>query len=457
MLLKIAGSGCCEPNPGGQASFAGDWQHPFIALEGGWGAGKTWIGARKLLTLHIHNAFDCRGQPTYVPHAVVAPTYRNAMDVDVPELLRACDEIGLSCLWKSSTAELTFPDLGRRSRPSVILVRTASAPDHITGWQVGGAWGDEAARWKSDRFNPKGDAYLQLTGRVRHPDANFCQLMLTYTNEGDATRVYEEFHAGHADHSLYRAATSENPVMQDFYDLQSRLLTPELRKQYLDGEAISLRGARVYPVFDAKRHVDESLTLADELPLQVAIDFNIAPGMHAEIGQYRPQNDLFTVVHELYAPRLDLRGLLQRLQLLVHQLGGFKWPELQVFGDATGANQWAGTGESCYQILRQALEAMNVRYRFRVPRVNPPVVDRVNAMNVAMLDLTGEVHWKCHSRCVRLIEDLCHLKRDEFGEIDKRDRRLSHASDAEGYRVAYLRPARVTAGRSGGRFSVMVQ
>ena len=454
-MLEIDPSGFFCPNPGGQAAFAADWEHPLVALEGGWGSGKTWVGARKLLTLHLLNAFDDGMLPTYVPHAVVGPTYRNAIDVDVPELMQACREIGLACQWRRAAAELILPDLGTQDRPSRILVRTADVPGRITGWEVGGAWDDEAARWKTSRSDPMGDAYLQLTGRVRHPAARLRQLMLTYTNEGDATRVYEEFHAGRGDHALYRAATLENPAVREFYLLQSRLLTEDLKRQYLDGQALSLGGASVYSAFDPAMHVDDRLELIDGLPLQMAVDFNIAPGMHAEIGQHDPAHDLLTVVHEVHEPRLDVRGMVHRLAVLIRMLGGFRWPELQVLGDATGSSRWAGTGESCYQILRQGLESMNVPHRFRVPRTNPAVVDRLNAMNLAMLDLSGRAHWRCHSRCVRLIEDLRRMKRNDRGEIEDRDPRLGHASDAEGYRVWFLRPARAGVASPGGRFTVL--
>jgi hypothetical protein len=72
-----------------------------------------------------------------------------------------------------------------------------------------------------------------------------------------------------------------------------------------------------------------------------------------------------------------------------------------------------------------------------------------------MLDLRGEVHWKVHPRCERLIGDMRRLRYNQSGDIDKRDRSLTHASDAEGYRVHYLRPPRAGRAVSGGRFSVV--
>ena len=46
----------------------------------------TWAGARKLIDLHLHNAFDANRKPTGVKSAVIAPTYQLANDFDIPEL-----------------------------------------------------------------------------------------------------------------------------------------------------------------------------------------------------------------------------------------------------------------------------------------------------------------------------------------------------------------------------------
>lgn len=415
-------------------------------------SGKTFIGARKLETLHVHNAFDAHGQPTGVPSVIIAPSYRGAMDYCVPEMFRACEEVDEPIEWISSRKgriegpAFIFPRLGTGDNPSVIMVRSADMPERIAGWQAGAAWGDEPARWKEDRFDPRNDAYIQLTGRVRHPQANFIQCMFTYTNEGDHTRIYEEMHGGYPTHAWYRGSTRENPCMADFYEMQSKLLTPDLAAQYLEGQAANLRGALVYPQFDDDLHIDDSITLKDGLPLCLMLDFNIAPGMHGLIGQYIPNQDMFLIVYELYADRLDVRGLIDMsVRLINTDLGGLAkyGPELHVFGDATGGSHWAGTGESCYAIVRQSLRGANVNHRIRVPAGNPPVVDRVNAVNVALLDMQGNVRVKIHGRCKRLINDLQRMKRNQYGDFEQTDKKLGHAVDAFGYFVSYLRPARV--------------
>jgi len=462
--VGIIESGVSVPNIGGQADFVADWHNPRVALEGGWMSGKTWAGARKLLTAHIANAF--RGnEPTYVKSVVVGQTYRNIYDTNLPALEEAMDEAGLRHVVRLKNSEIVLPDLGTRRRPSLILLRSAERADLITGWQVGYAWGDEAARWPEDRNDPLKDPLLQLTGRVRDPAAKVLQIIYTYTNEGDATRVFEVFHAGRRGYALYRAKTNENPSARAFDSEQRENLPANLASQYLDGGAVNLRGATVYGAFDRTRHTFEGLRLVTGRVLHVCLDFNIAPGMHGEIGQVFAATDrvameasglaghtapwgdgeLFTVVHEIHEPRMDTVGLVRELHNMVGRLAkdGLRFPEIHVFGDATGRSQNAATGESCYQVLMEGLGLLKMPFQVRVPPSNPLVVDRVMAFNVAMADVQGRVRWCCHPRCKRLIEDLRTLRRNEYGAINKSDTLLSHASDAEGYRIAFLRPVRV--------------
>ena len=443
------------PHPGGQAGFAADWTNGTIALAGGWMAGKTWVGARKLVTLHIYNAITADGDATFVPSAVAAPTYPLLMKYDFPEIEKACQEANLRCIYKAKQRAVILPDLGTRSNPSLIGFYSAERPDRIAGWQAGAGWGDEATRWPQNWLEPHRDAYLQFQSRIRHPDARFIQKMFTYTEEGDATRMYNEMHSGKKGYKIYSARTLDNPLAADYDAQQRESLTPELAMQYLDGVAVNLKGQRAYATFTEDRNVDKDLILDKHLPLCVCFDFNINPGMHVLIGQYSKANDEIIITHEIHERRMNLRQSIQALAVLIKdKLGGWQWPEMQIFGDATGESQWAGTGESCWQIVQQGIQDMGIPYRVRVPKANPMQIDRINAVNVAMMDLRNRVHFRCHPRCAILIKDFKRVKTDERGRLDKQALDLSHASDAIGYYIEYIRPARVqsnrtTAGRIG--------
>ena len=164
---------------------------------------------------------------------------------------------------------------------------------------------------------------------------------------------------------------------------------------------------RAYSHFLHDRNVDLNIQLVPQWPLQLALDFNINPGMHGLLGQYDRDRDVFTSRHELFSPRLTVIGLVNKLALLLDELGAkrpddgsmrnWPWPDrLHVFGDATGTSEQASTGQSCYDVLKQALAAQGIPYRIRVPRKNPPIIDRLNAANMALYDVREHVHWVIH-------------------------------------------------------------
>lgn len=445
--LVVQQSEVWTPNAGGQEEFMNDFTHRYIALAGGWYAGKTWAGARKLSELHIMNAFDFRGHPTYVKSAIIAPTYQNAEDYDIPEMKSALDQMGLSWQFNGAKEKYHFvlPDLGTKREPSLIIVRTADRPEKITGWTVGAIWGDEAARWKTNDEDPLQDPFIQANARLRDTRARVRQFILTFTHEGDATRMYADFEDPETkkpDHVLYRAGTFENPFAKQFGDDMKLQLTDALADQYLAGNAISLRGTKCYSSYNDANNRDGGIELTNSLPLQLTMDFNIMPGMHGILGQYNKTIDLFTATHEFHGPRMDVRDLLTEFIKWINNTGGWRWPKLEVYGDATGINEWAGNSTSCWDVVRKILDESEIPYTMKYPSSNPYIADRVNAVNCALEDTTGEVHYKIHPRCKRLIEDYKQMKWDENGEMDKTKRKRSHASDAEGYRIHRQRPIR---------------
>lgn len=200
---------------------------------------------------------------------------------------------------------------------------------------------------------------------------------------------------------------------------------------------------RVYDRYIPAMHDDKSLTLVRGSPLHVSFDFNRNPGMHVELGQYFYDKDLFTCCHEIFAPFLKLKPALELLKKYINESGGMRWPEIQVFADATGKADRAETTETALDQIVNFMRREKWPFRMRVPRDNPPQLTRIDTFNEALVDGDGDVHYKVNPlHCPRLIADLKTLKTDELGLIDKNDAKLSHASDAEGYRVHYLRPIR---------------
>ncbi|MGD1091272.1 MAG: hypothetical protein ABSB35_04670 [Bryobacteraceae bacterium] len=108
-----------------------------------------------------------------------------------------------------------------------------------------------------------------------------------------------------------------------------------------------------------------------------------------------------------------------------------------MYADATGARLQT-TGTTDVEILRDFLRGGAYgEVRFRIPRSNPAVRDRVMLMNAKLESAAGERHLRVHPRCKELIADFEQVTYKENSLIvDKeRDARRTHLSDALGYLV----------------------
>lgn len=192
-------------------------------------------------------------------------------------------------------------------------------------------------------------------------------------------------------------------------------------------------------------NIDPALELDLSRPLQVSLDYNITPGMHAVIGQYLPDRDALTAVYDVHGPRMTIDQCLAAVKAIADRHGRF--PEWEVFADPAGTAANAATTDSHHTIVKRWLTNNGIPYRWRVRGSHPPVLSRVHAFNDALLGADGKPHYFVHTRCKVLIEDLSKVKADEDGKPDKSDPHLTHASDAEGYRIDMVRPLRVAARR----------
>jgi hypothetical protein len=361
----------------------------------------------------------------------------------------AFDRMGLSQRFVADAKKYYFelPDLGTRAKPSLVYVRSADAADKIAGFEVGAVWGDESARWPWAREgqNPLGDAFLQSDGRLRHKGARFHQFNVTYTNEGEDTRVYQDFEdVPKPGHSLHRASTRQNRHLPPGY-VETHLanLSADLVSQYIEGYAAKLGANLVYYNYDDARNKDPGVTLVHGLPLQLSVDFNKTPGMFACIGQYFPTDDLLTTRYVIHKAGLLIKAMV--LQLYYQFSADFaarRFPVLELFGDVAGRTGNANDGESYWEALTAELTHYGIPWRLRLPSHAPLQVDRANAANSAFQSAAGKVRWKIHPDCKELIRDLKSLKWDGRHKIDKQQKELSHASDADTYRCHYLMPIR---------------
>jgi hypothetical protein len=95
------------------------------------------------------------------------------------------------------------------------------------------------------------------------------------------------------------------------------------------------------------------------------------------------------------------------------------------------------------------MKAYGVPIVMRIPEANPPVPDRINAVNHALVDENGLVCVQIDTSCQELALDLEEVLRDGKGGIKKVSNKKdpyfyrTHSSDALGYWIIYEMPVRV--------------
>ena len=110
-------------------------------------------------------------------------------------------------------------------------------------------------------------------------------------------------------------------------------------------------------------------------------------------------------------------------------------PGITVYPDATGSARSTTSNKSDHQILRD--HGFNVISR----KNNPPIIDRLNALNRMLTDANGKVRMTVDPKCIHLIKDLEQVQRSRDGKIDKvKDISLTHALDACSYYIALKHP-----------------
>ena len=237
------------------------------------------------------------------------------------------------------------------------------------------------------------------------------------------------------DRKLIKMRTQDNPYLPpDFIERLQANYDPNLLRAYLDGEFINLTTGTVYDRFDRAKHILAEAPSIDDEPLRVGIDFNIA-NMSAVIG-IRTSNGLVVIDEISGAHDTDALGAEIRRRYPDHRIYGYP--------DASGGNRSTNAARTDIQIL----ETYGISNQS--PKANPPVRDRVAAVQALLENGKKQVRLQVVGTCRRVIECLELQCYSEKGEPDKESGH-DHMNDALGYIVwREFNPLHAGAGRSTG-------
>ena len=380
------------------------WELPnyIKAMVGGYGSGKTHIGALRAIMLSRKN----RG----IPGMYVSPSFPTARKTIIITLKDILDRSGVRYRWREVEHSFEINSWG-----GIIWIGSGDNPDSLKGPNLGWAGIDEP-------FLQKREVFDQMIARVRHPQASSRELFLTGTPEQlnwgyDVCMNVE----GKYDIGAVIAKSSDNHHLprQTILAMEAAY-TKEQREAYLEGRFVNLTSGRVYKDFDRNVHMVHGEY--PSLPTMAGIDFNV-DHLSAEIFKKGPNfAHFFDEFRMKNATTFDMANMLEA-----------KYPGITVFPDPSGSARHTSASKSDHDILSHA------GCIIRSHRKQPPVRERVNAMNKMFLDNRITVE---PNTCPELVSDFerCVWK---GGDIDKKsDPARTHASDAAGYAIEYLFPVR---------------
>lgn len=224
---------------------------------------------------------------------------------------------------------------------------------------------------------------------------------------------------------------------EDWIRERQQNMDPLTYEQECGGKFVAWQG-RAYYQYDPDLHLRQC-TYDPNAALVFCFDFNVSPGVACVVQEGADRTE---VIGEVWIPR---HSNTERVcDKLIADWGNHKGA-IECYGDATGgAGGSAKVRGSDWDIIRAKLKPAFSNIVFRVPRSNPRVRARVNAVNSRLQSAGGEIRLVIdNSKAPHVAKDLDGVAVIEgsAGEIDKKgDPNLSHISDALGYYIAYKWP-----------------
>jgi hypothetical protein len=407
----------------GQLAFVDDTSTQILGISAGYGAGKTRALCAKAVMLAAANQgyIGAVMEPT-------GPLIRDIWQTDFESFLEAYE---IPYTFRASP----LPEymLHLPGGDTKILCRSFENWSRIIGLNLAWVLADEI-----DTVTPSiaNKAFPKILGRLR--SGNVRQFGAASTPEGFRW-MWNTFGSDEAkarpDRHLIKMRTVDNPHLPpDFIERLEANYDPSLLRAYLDGEFVNLTTGQVYDRFDRAKHVVSELPDTDREPLRVGVDFNV--GNMSAVIAIRLGSSLL-VIDEI-AGAHDTDALAQEV------VRRYPHRRMYAYPDASGGNRSTNASQTDVQIL-ESYGMSN-----QSPRANPPVRDRVAAVQALLENGKGQVRLQVSETCKRVIECLelqCYTDR---GEPDK-DAGFDHMNDALGYLVwREFNPLHAGAGRSTG-------
>lgn len=407
--------------------------HKFRAYVAGFGSGKTWAGCAAL----CRHVLEWPG----VDSGYFAPTYPQIRDIFFPTIEEVAFDWGLKVKTKESDKEVEFYSGGRYR--STTICRSMEKPQTIVGFKIGHALVDELDVLPVLKAQ---HAWRKIIARMRYNvpglkngvDVTTTPEGFKFVHQQFVKQLREKPHLQDL-YGLVQASTYDNELNlpDDYIPSLMESYPPQLIQAYLEGKFVNLTSGTVYHPYDRKLNGCSDVLAAGE-PLHIGMDFNVGK-MSAVTHVYR--DGLPRAIDEL-TKVFDTPEMIQKIKERYWRYDGNSYNktcEILVYPDASGdSRKSVNASTTDIALLQQA------GFHVKAPEANPPVKDRVNAMNAMFCNAQGERRYLVNAdKCPTYADCLEQQVWADNGEPDK-SQGNDHSNDAAGYfihqRFPIIRP-----------------
>jgi hypothetical protein len=394
-----------------QAAFL-SLPHRYRALVCGFGAGKTWGIAAGACKHYWEHPKAHRGY--------FAPTYPQIRDIYFPTIEEVAHDWGLRVKIAEVNKEVHFYS-GRVYRGTTIC-RSMEKPESIVGFKIARADVDEIDTLPERKAE---QAWRKIIARLRlgYDGQNGADVATTpegfkFTWKQWVKAIRDNPEAA-KQYGMVQASTYDNErnLPADYIPGLLASYPPQLIEAYLNGQFVNLTSGTVYHAYDRLKNASAEV-MRDGEPVFVGMDFNVGK-MAAVIHVKRDglPHAVGEVVNAYDTPDM--------IRVLKDRLGE---RQVRVYPDASGASRKSVNASTTdIQLLKAA------GFIVSAPEANPPVKDRINAMNAMFCNAKGERRYRVNvDLCPTYAECLEQQAWADNGEPDKSSGK-DHHPDAGGY------------------------
>ena len=229
---------------------------------------------------------------------------------------------------------------------------------------------------------------------------------------------------------------SRDIVPQDALEEARRTLDPKDYREQFEASWESA-GGRAFHAFDRERNV-RPCKYDPNRPLILGCDFNVDPMAWAIGHKYDDRMEWIDELWRRDTNTQEAAGVLA--DRYADHRGG-----IIVYGDASGSSRkTSATSGSDYKLIADHPKLKQLGLKFRIPRSNPGIKNRLAACNAMFCNAAGEYRMFVAPTCEHLIDDLeARAFKQGTGELDDSSWDIGHITDAMGYVVQAAFPIRI--------------